>query len=129
PAGGDRCRNAGIDRLPGNNSRCEHFVVEPHRSRTLLHRAERVARLQREAVDIGTVEARHVDRRDDIVRQDSVERFTERNDLLAEWREPQMFAKSRRGLVPGDDGEKLRLPRWRLRGLSGWHGDSRAYSY
>ena len=45
----------------------------------------------------------------DILCEDPVQCFAERHDFLAKRREPEVFAESGGGLVPGDDIEELGL--------------------
>ena len=95
--------------LVGGHAWCEDFVVERHPPRRFLHRAERVGGLQREAVDIGAIEAGNVHVRRDIFREHTVQRLMERQGLRAERRETKVLAEPRRRLVARDDVEKLGL--------------------
>ena len=67
----------------------------------------------REAVDIGAVERRRIDRGDDVVRQHAVERGGERHGLGGERREIEMLLEARARLLGRHHFEELLLPRRR----------------
>ena len=86
--------------VPGATVSCrrvaagEHLGVEREPARRGFGRADRVGGAQREAVDIGAVERRHVDRRRDVVREHAAERVGERHALGAERRQIEMPSRS-----------------------------------
>ncbi len=78
----------------------------------LLHRTVGDRRLQREAVDVGPVEARHVDRRKDVVCEYAADaRRPSGTFSRAERAKLQMLLEARGRLVASDDGQELRLTR------------------
>ena len=70
----DRRRDAGDDGIFRHDTRRQDFVVERDRPRRFLHRAERIARLHGETVDVGTIETGNIHFSDDIVGQHATER-------------------------------------------------------
>ena len=77
-AGGDGGRGAGPDLDLGRVAAGDHLGVERELLRRGVGRARGVGGAQREAVDIGAVERRHVDRRGEIGGQHAAERRRER---------------------------------------------------
>ena len=71
----------------------------------------RIGSLDGEAIDIGAIESRDVDRRLDVPSENPPERGAERNFLGAERLELQVLLKARRCLVARDDVQELRLTR------------------
>ena len=89
----------------------DDLAVERELPRRGVARARGVGGAQREAVDIGAIERRHVDRRRHVVRQHAVERRRERHRLRGKRRQIEMTRKSRARLLGRDHFEELLLPR------------------
>ncbi len=66
PAGRDGSSGSGQHRNLRNRSACDRFRVERKPDGTRLRGGGEISGAQREAVDIGAVERRHVDRRRDV---------------------------------------------------------------
>ena len=94
----------------------DHLGVERELLRRAIRRAGRVGGAEGEAVDIGAVERRHVDRRGKIARQHAAQRGRERDALGRQRHEIEMAGEAPARLLGGNDFEKLLL----ARGLS--HG-------
>ena len=73
-AGGDGGGGAGLHFDFGRMAAGDHLGVERDLLRRAIGGAGRVGRADREAVDVGAVERRHVDRRGEIARQHAAER-------------------------------------------------------
>jgi len=108
-AGGDRGGRPGHDRHLRRDAGREPLAGEGERAHVLLGRAMGVLRPQREAVHVGAVEARHIDRRDYGGREHPAERPRERDPLLAQRGEAQVALEARGGLLAADHGEELLL--------------------
>jgi hypothetical protein len=92
-----------------HDARRKQLVVQRNRPRAFLHRAERVARDDGEAVDVRAVEPRDVDGRDDVAREHAIERSGERDRLGSERDKRQMCTKPCACLVARDHIEELCL--------------------
>jgi hypothetical protein len=88
----------------------DHLGVECELLRRAVRRAGGIGRAQREAVDVGAIKRRHVDRRGKVARQHAAERCGERHALAGQGREIEMAVESLARLLGGDDFEKLLLP-------------------
>jgi hypothetical protein len=106
---GDRRCRTGLDlerrRMPAG----DHFAVETKAARRGVARPRGVDRAQREAVDVGAIERRHVDRRGDVMREHTAERGRERDRLVRKRREIQVPGKAHARFLGGDHFEKLLL--------------------
>ena len=74
-------------------------------------RARGVGGAQREAIDVGAVERRHVDRGNDVVREHATERVVKRTIVGRQWRQIDVPDKACARLVGGDHFEELVLSR------------------
>src|SRR5262249_34861567 len=106
----DRDSGAGQDGRQGSwragqESLCDH--LKPRR--LLLAAAVNVFGTHRVAIDVGTVEAWHIDGRKDIVRQDPPEQLGECDLCRFERGEIERGVEAALGLVTVDDLEKLVL--------------------
>ena len=110
-AGGDGGGGAGRDLELRRVAAGDHLGVERELLRRAFGRAGGVGGAQREAVDIGAVERRHVDRRRQIIRQHAAERGGERHALGGQGREIEMAFEALARLLGGDHFEKLLLAR------------------
>ena len=72
-AGRDGGRVPGVDGQGGHDAGRKHLVVQLQRARCFLHRAERVLRPHREAVDIGAIETRDIDACHDVLGEHTAE--------------------------------------------------------
>ena len=93
-AGGDGGGGAGLHLDLGRMAAGDHLGVERDLLRRAVGCAGGVGRAQREAVDIGAVERRHVDRRREIVRQHAAERGCERHAFGGQGAEIEMALRS-----------------------------------
>ncbi|MCY1222143.1 hypothetical protein D9M72_342230 [compost metagenome] len=108
-AGGDRRGVAGCHFAPRHDAGRQRLAHEGQRADLFFHRAPGVGGLHGKAVDVGAVEAGHVDGGDRVVGEHPAQRRVQGNGLAAQRREAQVFAEAALGLVPRDDIEKLRL--------------------
>ncbi len=89
----------------------DDLAIERELPRRGVGRARGIGGAQREAVDIGAIERRHVDRRQYVMRQHAVERRRERHRLGGKRRQIEVTRKARARLLGGDHFEELLLPR------------------
>ena len=88
----------------------DHLGVERELLWCVVGGARGVGSAQREAVDIGAVERRHVDRRREIGGEHAAERRCETHALGGQGRAVDMALEALAGFVRGDDLEELLLP-------------------
>ena len=110
-AGRDHGRSTGQDGQAGGHPRRQHLGIEREDARLGRGRARRIGGAQREAVDVGSIEARHIDSGDDVVSEDPTDGLAERHAFLAERRQLEVAMKAGDRLVPIDHLEKLLLLR------------------
>ena len=91
----------------------DHFGVEHQPLGRAVAGAEGVGRTQREAVDIGAIEWRRVDRGDHIMREHTRERSRKRHRLGRKRLEIEMPLEARARFLGGNDFEELFLLRRR----------------
>ena len=101
----------GTNGQAGRHPRRQHLGIEREDARLGRGRARRVGGAQREAVDVGSIEARHIDRGDDVVSEDPTDGLAERHAFLSERRQLEVAMKAGDRLVPIDHLEKLLLLR------------------
>ena len=101
----------GSDRQAGLHPGSQHLGIERQDARLGRRRARGIGGAQREAVDVGPVEARHIDRGDDVLSEDPTDGLAERHAFLAERRQLEVAMKAGDRLVPIDHLEKLLLLR------------------
>jgi hypothetical protein len=110
-AGRDRRCGAGLDlerrRMPAG----DHLAVETKAARRGIARARSVGRAQREAVDVGAIERRHIDRRGDVMREHATERGRERDRLGRKRRRIEVPGEARARFLGRHDFEELFLAR------------------
>ncbi|MCY1506511.1 hypothetical protein D9M68_407630 [compost metagenome] len=114
-AGGDRRGVAGRHFALRHDAGCQRLAHEGQRADLFFHRAPGVGGLHGKTVDVGAVEARHVDGGDHVFGQHPAQHRVQGQRLATQRREGQVFAEAALGLVPRDDIEELRL---------GFHGHS-----
>ena len=91
----------------------DHFGVERQPLRRDVACAGAVGRAQREAVDVGAVERRRIDRGHDVFGEHAVERLGKRHVFAGERREIEVPLETRARLLRRNDFEELLLPRRR----------------
>jgi hypothetical protein len=99
PAGRDGGGGAWPDLDLGRMSAGDHLGVERKLDRCAVGCAGSIGGAQREAVDVGAVERRHVDRRREIVRQHAAERGRERHALGGQRAEIEAALETLAGLL------------------------------
>jgi hypothetical protein len=104
--------SAGLETSP---QRVPFDAVAEHYDETFISSV--IGRAQREAVDVGAIKRRHIDRRRDVVRQHAAERIGQRNGLGRQRRQIEMGLESRFRVLGRDDFEELLLPRGGAHGI------------
>ena len=89
----------------------DHFAVETQPPRRGVARARGVGGAQREAIHIGAIERRHVNRRADVAGEHAAKRIGERDALAGERRATDVPRKTRTRLLGRHHFEELLLPR------------------
>jgi hypothetical protein len=108
-AGRDHRRTALADDFARDDAWRQQLGVEREPAPVFFAGAEGVGGLHREAVDVRSVEAGHVDRGDDVDAEDASERIAERDGLVAERREREVAAEALGRFVAAEDAQELRL--------------------
>src|SRR5262252_7408053 len=92
---------------------CPQTITSPlsRKRRGAPSRAGGVGGTQRKSIDIGAVERRHIDRRDDVGGEDAAKRRRQRDCLARQRREIGRAHKTRARLLGRDDLQELLLPR------------------
>ena len=114
-AGGNRRRLARMDRRSRNDAGVNVLVDQADDARGLFGCAERVLGDDREAVHVGAIERRDVDRGQDVGGEDASKRGVQWNPLDTTWGQVQSRAEPMLRLVAVEDLEKLLLLRHRAR--------------
>ncbi|GJE44265.1 hypothetical protein AEGHOMDF_3453 [Methylobacterium soli] len=109
-AGGDRGRGAGRDRERRGGAAGQDLGIEGEAHRARLAGARAVGGPDREAVDEGAVEGRHVDRRGDVLGQDPAEGLRQPHGLRRQARMRHRRAEPRQRVLAREYGEELFLP-------------------
>ncbi len=89
----------------------DHLAIERKPARRAVARTRGVGRAQRKAVDAGTVEGRHVDRRSNVGGEHATERVGKRYRFDPARREVDMTFEALPGLLGRDHFEELLLSR------------------
>ena len=89
----------------------DHFAVERKTARRDVARARGVGGAQREAIDVGAIERRHIDGGGDIVGEHATERLAQADNRGRQRRQIDVPGKACARLIGGDHFEELFLSR------------------
>ncbi len=112
-AGRDRGGGAGLHLQRRRIAGGDHFGIEPENFRLAVAGADGIGRTQGEAVHVGAVEGRRIDRRHHVVREHACERERQRHGLGRERRKIEMPLEAQARLIRRHHVEELLLARGR----------------
>ena len=108
-AGGDGSRRPRQHRPHRRNAAGNHFVVQHHPHRRRFAGRRQIGGTHRKAVDIGTIERRHIDRRHHVLGERAAERIRKRPALAWHGARKQRGFEPRQRILARQDGQELVL--------------------